>query len=180
MNQTYVWKNVLFRGLWQNTCQWVSVRSHMWLRFCHWASKHLHICRNVATYLPLGLPASTVTQSRCWPVVNVSVIKMWQKRCQWASSAPYVLPASILPLGPKGLTYLYNINKQRPMQHLWYSVMWPVNLCSLNGNVLHGFIDVFDWFHRTCPPILRGRHYAVFFCVYLVFHRWGGTGLPIV
>jgi len=28
---------------------------------------------------------------------------MWHKRCQWASSAPYVLPASILPqpLGAK-------------------------------------------------------------------------------
>jgi len=50
--------------------QWVSVRSHMWLRFCHWVSKHQHIYRNVATYLPPGLPASTVTQSRCWPLVN--------------------------------------------------------------------------------------------------------------
>ena len=70
----YVWvklkcdKNVLFRGLWQDTCQWVSVRTHMWLRFCHWVSIP-HIYRNVATYLPLGLPASTVTQSRCWPLV---------------------------------------------------------------------------------------------------------------
>jgi len=52
-----------------NTCQRMSVRSHMWLRFCHWASKHQHIYWNVATYLPLGLPASTVTQSRCWPLV---------------------------------------------------------------------------------------------------------------
>jgi len=61
--------NVLVRGLWQNTCQWVSVRSHMWLRFCHWASKHQHIYRNLATYLPVSLPVSTVTQSRCWPLV---------------------------------------------------------------------------------------------------------------
>jgi len=31
--------------------------------------KASHIYRNVATYLPLGFPASTVTQSRCWPMV---------------------------------------------------------------------------------------------------------------
>jgi len=96
-------KNVLFRDLWQNTCQWVSVRTHMWLRFCHWVSKHQHIYRNVATYLPLSLSASTVTQSRCWPLVICKCNKNVAETLPVGLKCPYVLLASILPLGAKGL-----------------------------------------------------------------------------
>jgi len=49
MSKTSVTKMYCLWGLWQNTCQWFSVRTHMWLRFCHWVSKHQHIYRNVAT-----------------------------------------------------------------------------------------------------------------------------------
>jgi len=48
----------------------VSVRSHMWQRMCHCASKH---------------QLSLKVGSDLWWIV--SVIKMWQKPCQWASSA---------------------------------------------------------------------------------------------
>ena len=32
---------LLFSGLWQNTCQWVSIRSHVWQCICHWASRDI-------------------------------------------------------------------------------------------------------------------------------------------
>jgi len=51
----------------------------------------------------MGLPASTVIQSRCWPLVICKINKNVAKTLPVGLKWPYVLPERILPLERKGL-----------------------------------------------------------------------------
>jgi len=101
-------KNLLFRGLWQNTCQYgcqsEAIRGNIF-----------------ATEHPSIMP-SAVTQSSCWPLVNCKRNKNVAKCCQWASNVLHVLPANILPPVPKGLSWF---SQNLPAAWKWYRYAVP-------------------------------------------------------